>query len=54
MAEVVSVGVVRLPAKVMAWPSDVSLNTTLVPVVTAALNTAPLLFVNVRVLSGVV
>ena len=34
--------------------SVVSLNTTLVPVETAALNTAPLLLMRVRVLSGVV
>ncbi len=32
----------------MVWPSLVSLNTTLVPVVTALLNVAPLLLTNVK------
>ena len=51
---VVSTGVLKLSAKRMVWPATVSLNTTLVPVVTALLNVAPLLLVNVKVLSDVV
>ena len=46
-------GVVKLSANVMVCPSVVSANTTLVPVVTALLNVAPLLFVSVSVLSDV-
>ena len=36
----------------MVRPTTVSFNTTLVPVVTGALNTAPLLLVRVNVLKG--
>ena len=54
MAVVVKTGVLRLSAKRMVRPATVSLNTTLVPVVTGALNTAPLLFVSVKVLKLVV
>ena len=54
MAVVVSTGVLKLSAKRMVWPATVSLNTTLVPVVTALLNVAPLLLVKVKVLSEVV
>ena len=41
-----------MPAKRITWPSVVSVNTTLVPVVTALLKVAPLLLVKVKVLKG--
>ena len=41
-----------MPAKRITWLSLVSVNTTLVPVVTALLNVAPLLLVRVKVLKG--
>ncbi len=50
----VSVGVLRLSAKVMLCPAAVLLNTTLVPVVTSDAKVAPLVFVSVRVLREVV
>ncbi len=54
MAVVVSTGVLRSSAKRRVWPAVVSVNTTLAPVVTGALNTAPLLFVSVSVFKLVV
>jgi hypothetical protein len=51
---VVNVGVVKLFANVTVCASVVSLNTTLVPALTALLNVAPWLFVSVRVLSDLV
>ena len=51
---VVSVGVVRLSAKVMVRPATVLLNTTLVSALTGSAKVAPLLFVSVRVLRDVV
>ena len=42
----------RLPAKRITWLSVVSVNTTLVPVVTALLKVAPLLLVRAKVLKG--
>lgn len=38
--------------KRMVWPSLVSVNTTLVPVVTALLNVAPWLLTKVKLLKG--
>jgi len=54
LAVVVNTGVLKLSAKRMVWPATVSVNTTLVPVVTALLKVAPLLFVKVSVLNGAV
>jgi len=51
LAVVVSVGDVRLSWNVMLCPATVLLKTTLVPVVTAAANVAPLLCASVSVLN---
>ena len=51
-AATLKVGVVKPELKAMAWASTVSVNTTLVPVVTAALNVAVLLLTTCKVLSA--